>query len=153
MTSTSKTPDEYFASLPDDRKTAMNELRKTINKAIPKGFEETMAYGMVTYVIPHSKYPAGYHCDPKQALPFLSVASQKNFIALYHMGLYSKPELLKWFTDEYPKHSKAKLDMGKSCVRFKKPEQIPHELIGELMKKMTPDEWIAQYESILKRAK
>lgn len=151
MTSSAKTPDDYFASLPDDRKTAMNELRNTIKKAIPKGFEETMAYGMVAYVVPHSKYPTGYHCDPKQPLPFVSVASQKNFIALYHMGIYMNPDLLQWFTDQYPKFSKAKLDMDKSCIRFKKPEQIPFALVGDLMKKVTPDEWIAQYESVLKK--
>lgn len=129
----------------------MKELRNTINKNIPKGFEERMSYGMVSYVVPHSKYPGGYHCDPKQPLPFVSIASQKNFIALYHMGIYGSPSLLKWFTDEYPKYSKAKLDMGKSCIRFKKPGQIPHDLVGELMKKVTPDQYIAQYELIIKR--
>ena len=110
-----------------------------------------MSYGMLCYCVPHSKYPAGYHCNPTQPLPFVSVASQKNFIALYHMGVYSMPELLKWFTDEFPKHSKKKLDMGKSCIRFKKPDEIPYELIGQLMKKITPDKWIEVYESILKK--
>jgi hypothetical protein len=151
MTSDAKTPKDYFNNLPDGRKPAMTQLRDTIVKNLPKGFTEQMTYGMVGYVIPHSKYPAGYHCDPKLPLGFVSIASQKNFIALYHMGIYSMPDLLKWFTDEFPKHSKAKLDMGKSCIRFKKPEQIPYKLIGELMKKVTPDEWIARYEMILKR--
>lgn len=106
---------------------------------------------MLGYVVPHSLYPAGYHCDPKTPLPFLAIASQKNFIALYHMGIYAKPELLKWFTTEYPKHSTAKLDMGKSCIRFKKPEHIPYTLIAELAKKMTVKDWIATYEMNLKR--
>ena len=151
MTSTAATADEYVASLPDDRKEAMEKLRKVIKKNIPKGFAETMQYGMMGWVVPHSKYPAGYHCDPKQALPFAGMASQKNAISFYHMGIYSMPHLMEWFVSEYPKHTKARLDMGKSCVRFKKPDQIPYELIGELMKKVTPDEWIDTYERILKK--
>jgi hypothetical protein len=151
MTSTAATPDEYIASLSDDRQPAMEKLREVIKKNLPKGFSETMAYGCLGFVVPHSKYPAGYHCDPKQPLPFVSIASQKNFIALYHMGIYGSPALLGWFTEEYPKYSKTKLDMGKSCIRFKKPEQIPYELIGELMKKITPDMWIETYEKNLKR--
>jgi uncharacterized protein YdhG (YjbR/CyaY superfamily) len=151
MTSTAKTTKEYLENLPDDRKAAMTQLRNTIVKNLPKGFSEQMTYGMPGFVVPHSKYPPGYHCDPKLPLGFVNIASQKNFIALYHMGIYSMPDLLKWFTNEYPKHSKAKLDMGKSCIRFKKPEQIPFDLIGELMKKVTPDQWIERYESLLKR--
>lgn len=151
MTSASKTTKEYLETLPDDRKEAMIKLRNTIAKNLPKGFSETMSYGMIGFVVPHTKYPPGYHCNPKLPLPFVNIASQKNFIALYHMGLYGSESLLKWFTGEYPKHSKTKLDMGKGCVRFKKPEQIPFDLIGELMKKMSPDEWIAQYESVLRR--
>lgn len=151
MTSTAATADQYISTLPNDRKEAMEKLRNVINKNIPKGFSETMQYGMMGWVVPHSKYPAGYHCNPQQALPFASIASQKNFIALYHMGIYSSPELLEWFVQEYPKHSKTKLDMGKSCIRFKKPEQIPYELIGELMKKLTPEKWIEAYEKALKR--
>ncbi|MCE3258877.1 MAG: hypothetical protein K0S12_518 [Bacteroidetes bacterium] len=149
MQSSAKTPDEYFDSLPEDRKAAMTELRKQIKKNLPKGFKEAMGYGMVGYVVPHSLYPNGYHCDPKQPLPFLGMASQKNFIAVYHMGVYADPKLLKWFTSEFPKHSKTKLDMGKSCIRFKKPDQIPFKLIGELASKMTPEDWIALYEKNL----
>jgi uncharacterized protein YdhG (YjbR/CyaY superfamily) len=151
MTSTATTPQEYFDTLPEDRRHVMSELRKVIKQNLPKGFEEAISYGSVGYVVPHSIYPGGYHCDPKLPLPFLSIASQKNFIAVYHMGIYASPELLEWFTTEFPKHSKAKLDMGKSCIRFKKPEHIPFNLIGELVKKMELQEWIRIYESHVKR--
>ncbi len=146
MTSTATTVKEYMDSLPEDRKTAMVKLRKTVSDNIPDGFKEQMSYGMIGYIVPHSLFPAGYHCDPKLPLPFANIASQKNFIALYHMGMYADPKLLNWFTSEYPKHCKYKLDMGKSCVRFKKIEDIPYELIGELMKKMTTDDWINLYK-------
>ena len=126
----------------------MTELRNVILKNLPKGFSEVMV-GMLVYVVPHSIFPAGYHCDPKQPLPFLGVASQKDFVALYHMGIYADPNLLKWFTTEYGKHSKAKLDMGKSCIRFKKLDQIPFKLIGELAGKMTPQDWIDCYQKNL----
>ena len=128
----------------------MIELRKVILKNLPKGFAEVMNYGMLGYVVPHALYPAGYHCDPKLPLPFMNIASQKNFIALYHMGIYADKKLLDWFTKEYPKHSKTKLDMGKSCIRFKKPDQIPFTLIGELASKLSPKEWIALYEEQFK---
>src|SRR3954469_12884722 len=111
MRSEAKTPEEYIASLPEDRKAAVTELRKAILKNLPKGFKEEMGYGMLGYVVPHSKYPNGYHCDPKQPLPFIGMASQKNFIAVYHMGIYADAKLLKWFTDEFAKQSKTKLDM------------------------------------------
>lgn len=146
MTSNATTPEEYFESLPDDRKTAMRGLRKVILKNLPKGFSEEMSYGMIGYVVPHSLYPKGYHCTPELPLPFMGFASQKNFIAVYHMGIYSDKKLLDWFVKEYPKHSKLKLDMGKSCIRFKKPEQIPFGLIGELATKLTPKEWVSIYE-------
>ena len=147
MQSTAATPEEYIASLPEDRQEAILKLREVILENLPAGFSEEMQYGMMSYVVPHSLYPAGYHCDPKIALPFLGMASQKNFVALYHMGIYADEELLNWFTSEYPKHSKKKLDMGKSCIRFKKTEDIPYQLIGELAAKMTPEQWIALYES------
>ena len=151
MTSTAKTPDEYFASLPADRQGPMEQLRATILKHLPKGFQEGMAYGMVGYCVPHSLYPAGYHCDPKLPLQFMSIASQKNFIALHHMGIYADPELLNWFTTEYPKHSKTKLDMGRGCIRFKKPEAIPYELVAQLVEKISVKDWIDKYESAFKR--
>ena len=129
----------------------MARLRDTILKNLPKGFEETMQYGMLSYVVPHSLYPAGYHCKPSDALPFISLASQKNNISFYHMGMYARPELLSWFQSEYPKHAKSKLDMGKSCVRFKKMDDIPYKLIGALVKKVTVKDWVETYESLYKR--
>jgi uncharacterized protein YdhG (YjbR/CyaY superfamily) len=151
MTSTAVTPDQYLQELPADRQEPMTKLRETVLQNLPEGFKETMGYGMLTYVVPHSIYPPGYHCDTKLPLPFLSIASQKNFIAFYHMGIYAKPDLLQWFTTEYPKHTKSKLDMGKSCIRFKKPENIPFDLIAELVQKVTVDEWIQTYETNYKR--
>ena len=150
MTSKASTPKEYIDSLPADRKKAVSELRKEIKSNLPKGFKEVM-FGMLGYVVPHSLYPNGYHCDPKQPLPLMGLASQKNFIAVYSMPLYSDPEINKWFTSEYAKQSKTKLDMGKSCIRFKKMDQIPFKLIGELASKVTPDEWIAIYEKNLEK--
>jgi uncharacterized protein YdhG (YjbR/CyaY superfamily) len=151
MQSKAATVDEYIASLPEDRKEAITKIRKIILKNIPKGFQEGMGYGMMGYSVPHSIYPAGYHCTPELPLPFMGVASQKNAISFYHMGIYADKKLLDWFIKEYPKHSKAKLDMGKSCIRFKKNENIPYDLIGELVKKMSPKDWIKLYESKLKK--
>lgn len=151
MQSSAKTPQEYMDSLPEDRKQAMTALRKIIKKNIPKGFKEVMQYGMMGYVVPHSLYPAGYHCNPEDPLPFFGIASQKHFIGVYHMGIYADPALMKWFTKEYKKQATTKLDMGKSCIRFKKFDAIPLMLIGELATKMTPQEWIALYEKKLKR--
>ena len=151
MTSAATTVKEYIDGLPEDRKEAINQLRTVIQKKLPKGFQEEMSYGMIGYVVPHTLYPAGYHCNPKLPLPFMNIASQKNFIAVYHMGIYADPKLMDWFLAEFPKHSKSKLDMGKSCIRFKKPEQIPFELMGELASKMTVKEWIALYEKNYKK--
>lgn len=145
------TPDHYISHLPGDRIAPMEALREVIKSNLPPGFEETMSYGVIGYVVPHTLYPAGYHCDPKLPLPFMSIASQKNFVAVYHIGIYALPELMNWFVTEYPKHAKGKLDMGKSCIRFKKPDQIPFRLIGELASKMTVEDWVRVYESGLKR--
>lgn len=147
MTSKATTVDQYIEELPEERKKAIGELRKVIKKNIPKGFKEAMGYGMPGFSVPHSLYPAGYHCDPKLPLPFIGYASQKNFIAVYHMGLYADPKLLHWFTEAHAKASAKKLDMGKSCIRYKKPEDIPFQLIGELATKVTPEQWIELYES------
>jgi hypothetical protein len=145
MTIKAKTQKEYIAQLPSDRKKAIEALRKVILKNLPKGFSETISYGMIGYVIPHTIYPDGYHCDPAQPLPFIFIASQKNHIALYHMALYADKKLMEWFRKGYPKDSK--LDMGKSCVRFKKLEDIPMDLIGNLVKKVNVKDWIELYES------
>jgi len=142
---------DYIQVLPEERQVVIKKLQTLFKKNLPKGFDEQMSYGMIGYVVPHKIYPDGYHCDPKLPLPFLSIASQKNFIALYHMGIYAKPELLDWFVAEYPKHCKSKLDMGKSCVRFKKMEDIPYDLIAELVKKMTVQDWISCYEKNYKK--
>lgn len=140
-------PDDYISQIPEERKEAIKKLRKVIQDNLPSGFEEGMNYNMIGYYVPHSVYPNGYHCDTSLPLPFMNIASQKNFIALYHMGMYAKKDLLDWFTTEYPKHCKYKLDMGKSCVRFKKIEDIPYDLIGQLTAKMSAKEWIQVYEN------
>ena len=142
---------EYLSSVPEDRKEAFTKLYKTISENIPEGFEENISYGMIGWSVPLETYPAGYHCTPGAPLPFINLASQKNFIALYHMGIYAEPELLDWFVQEYPKHSARKLDMGKSCIRFKKPDEIPFELVAELVKRRLPQDWIALYEKLYKK--
>jgi len=147
MQSNAPTPEEYINLVPDKQREAVILLRKTILANLPSGFSEQMNYGMIGYVVPHSIYPKGYHCDPKLPLPFLGLAAQKNFIAFYHMGIYANPELLNWFTSEFPKYSKQKLDMGKSCIRFKNVSQIPYALIEELVKKIEVADWISLYES------
>ena len=144
-------PNDYISKLPKDRQEVVSELRKVILDNLPKGFSEEMSYGMIGYVVPHSIYPDGYHCDPKLPLPFLSIASQKNFVAFYHMGIYSDEKLLDWFVKEYPNHSNYKLDMGKSCIRFKRMNDIPYELIGELVGRISVDNWIQTYETAIKR--
>jgi len=151
MNSKATTVNEYLDELLSDRKIAVNKLREVILKNLPDGFKEEINYGMIGYVVPHSLYASGYHCDPKLPLPFMNIASQKNFISLYHMGIYANPEMMKWFTEEFAKRSKAILDMGKSCIRFKKPESIPYELIGELVAKMSVPEWIELYEKKFKK--
>ncbi|HNF39155.1 MAG TPA: DUF1801 domain-containing protein [Chitinophagaceae bacterium] len=151
MQSKATTVEQYVSELPADRQATINALRKVIKKNLPKGFQECMGYGMLGYVVPHSIYPAGYHCNPKDPLPFMGLASQKNSINLYHMGIYAEPKLYKWFTEAHAKASPKKLDMGKSCVRYKKAEDIPLKLIGELASKMTPKEWISLYESAFEK--
>ncbi len=151
MTSNASTPEEYINELPEERKEVISKLREVINKNLPKGFEEGMGYGMLSYHIPHSIYPDGYHCTPELPLPFMNLASQKNFVAVYHMGMYAEKEILNWFTSEYPKHCKRKLDMGKSCIRLKQMDEIPYKLIGELASKMSAEEWIKIYENNIKK--
>ena len=150
MQSKATTPDAYIAEIPEDRQKAFNKLRSVIKKNLPKGFKEGMGYGMMGWSVPHSIYPAGYHCNPKDPLPFMGLASQKHFIAVYHMGIYADPKLLKWFTDAYAKAGVGRLDMGKSCIRFSNVEKIPYKLIGELASKMKTDDWISLYDTNFK---
>ncbi|NHM02049.1 DUF1801 domain-containing protein [Flavobacterium difficile] len=147
MTSDAKNANDYLNSLPEDRKLYIEKFRNSIQKNLPKGFEEGMSYGMLSYHVPHSIYPNGYHCKPTDPLPFIALASQKNSINFYHMGIYANKELYDWFVSEFPKHSNRKLDMGKSCMRFKNFDAIPYDLIGELVSKISVEEWITTYES------
>ncbi|MCL4856760.1 MAG: DUF1801 domain-containing protein [Flavobacteriales bacterium] len=151
MKANGTTVQEILTNLPADRAEPFNKLHNIIVKNLPKGFEAAISYGGLGYVVPHSIYPAGYHCKPSEPLPFAGIASQKNSINFYHMGIYANPDLLNWFVAEYPKHSKQKLDMGKSCIRFKKLDEIPYQLIGELMKKMTVKDWVTIYETNYKK--
>lgn len=139
--------EEYIVNIADKHKLSVNKIRNIIKQNIPSGFEEMLNYGMIGYVVPHDLYPKGYHCDPTLPLPFINIASQKNFIAFYHMGIYAMPELYSWFIDEYAKLDLKKIDMGKSCIRFKKPDDIPFELIGELASKISAEKWISVYEN------
>ncbi|MBN2796932.1 MAG: DUF1801 domain-containing protein [Clostridia bacterium] len=148
MESKASTVQEYINELPEARKIIIDKLRKVIEKNLPKGFEETMSYNMIGYVVPHKLFPDGYHCDPKLPLPFLSIASQKNFIAIYHLGLYADENLMNWFKEGFKAVSKHKLDMGKSCIRLKYFDEIPYDLIGELVSKVTPQEWIKTYQAL-----
>jgi hypothetical protein len=153
MTSAAKTVEEYMNNLPEDRKKPMELLRNVLLKNIPNGFEEGMNYGMIGYYVPHTIYPKGYHCKPTDPLPFITFASQKNSINFYHMGIYANKSLYDWFVAEYPKHSTRKLDMGKSCIRFNKFDEIPFELLGELVTKISVSEWIETYEAAFVKKK
>jgi uncharacterized protein YdhG (YjbR/CyaY superfamily) len=144
-------PDDYVSQIPEERRDAINRLRKVIKYNLPDGFQETVSYGMIGYVVPHSIYPKGYQTTPELPLPFINLASQKNNISVYHMGIYSDSKLLEWFKEEYSKRAKSKLDMGKGCIRLKKIEDIPYDLFGELASKVTVKEWIDTYERVIKR--
>jgi len=151
MRSEATTPEQYLNELPEDRKEPILKLRQQILDNLPDGVEERMGYGMLGYVIPHSIYPDGYHCTPELPLPFMNLASQKNFIGVYSMTIYAKKGLYDWFTSEYAKRCKYKLDMGKSCIRLKRMDDIPYELIGELTGKISTEEWIQIYENSVKK--
>lgn len=151
MKTTANTIAEYIAEIPEDRREAINKLIDIFSKNLTEGFTKTFSYGMIGFVVPHTLYPNGYHCDPKLPLPSINIASQKNFVAIYHMGIYAKPELLEWFVTEYPKHCSTKLDMGKSCIRFKKVKQILYELLADLAQKMTVQDWVETYEQNYKK--
>lgn len=150
MNYTANNPDEYISLLPDDRKEAVQELRKILIKNLPLGIEESISHGMIGYGISQAIYPKGYHANPKEPLPFMSIASQKNHIALYHMGIYAFPEILAWFKEEYSRKVKTRLDMSKSCIRFKKPADIPYDLIAELCRKISLEDYIKRYEEVRK---
>jgi len=141
---------EYVDLVPPDRRAGFKRLRATIRKNLPKGFVEELSYGMIGYVVPHRLYPSGYHCDPKLPLPFANIASQKHFVGFYHMGIYADPDLLSWFKEEYAKRCESKLDMGKSCIRFKNVDDIPYVLVGNLMRKISIDKWISIYENSIR---
>ncbi len=151
MQSKAATPEQYLDELPGERQAPMRRLREAINGNIPPGFEEAMSYGMLGWVVPHSVYPPGYHANPKLPLPYMNLASQKQYIAVYHMGVYADPELLDWLRAEWARAVPGRLDMGKSCIRLRKPDQIPFELIGRLAGKLTVQEWIARYEQARRR--
>jgi uncharacterized protein YdhG (YjbR/CyaY superfamily) len=142
MTYEANKTEEYISQLPADRKIAIENLRIDIKINLPKGFEEGINYKMLGYYVPQSKYPKEHHCDPKLPLPFINIASQKNSVNLHHMGICAKKELHNWFVSEYPKHCKPKLDMGKGCVQFKKMDEIPYDLIGELASLINTNQWI-----------
>lgn len=142
---------DYIAQVPAQRKQAIETLKDTVKNNLPQGFVEGIGYKMIAFSVPHSIYPAGYHCDPKIPLPFINIANQKNFIALYHSGIYADPKLHDWFVNAYAKQVPTKLDMGKSCIRFKKIDQIPYDLIGQLCQKMTVEQWVTLYEKNVKR--
>ncbi len=155
MISKAATVKEYLASLPADRRDALEKVRAVILKNLDKGFQEGMGYGMMGWSVPHSIYPAGYHCDPKQPLPFAGLASQKQYMSLYMMGMYMSPDqmkappLLAWFKDAWAKSGKKKLDMGKCCIRFKSVDDLPLDVIGEAFKRQTLKKYVEYYEAAL----
>lgn len=137
----------YLAALPPERQGPVRRLRDSVAAALPAGFQECLQYGMPSWVVPHALYPAGYHCKPSEPLPFLALASQKASVNVYPMALYADAALLAWFQAEHAKASPRKLDMGKSCVRYSKPEHIPFALWAELAARLTPAQWVALYEA------
>lgn len=151
MQNQATSPEEYISQIPPERQEVFRKIIEAVQRGLPEGFRMGISNGMIGWCVPLELYPAGYHCTPGAPLPFMALASQKNFIALYHMGMYADPKLLNWFTEEYPKHSKRKLDMGKSCVRFKKADDIPFELLTEVSSKMTVQDWIKCYEANFKK--
>jgi uncharacterized protein YdhG (YjbR/CyaY superfamily) len=151
MASKPNSTTEYIDQIPVERKEAFRKLRTTVLENLKGEFQEGLSYGMIGFTVPHSAFPDGYHCNPKLPLPFVSIANQKNFIALYHMGLYADRNLQEWFTSEYTKHTHHKIDMGKSCIRFKKMDDIPYTLIAELLTRMDISSWIELYKSSVRK--
>ena len=151
MRSDAPTVEQYLQSLPPERRAALEAIRAVILKNLNPGFVETMHYGMIGYVVPHTLYPPGYHCNPAEPLPFASLASQKNHMSLHMMSLDEGGDDA-WFRDAWQRTG-LRLDMGKCCVRFKKPEDVPVVLIGQLVSKVTPQQWIDYYEGVVKQRK
>ncbi len=149
MKSGAATVEEYLAGLLEDRRAALGTVRKAILNSLPRGYEETMQYGMIAYVVPHCLYPAGYHCNPSDPLPYAMLASQKSHMAVYLMTVYGDPAIEKWFRDAWNASGK-KLDMGKSCVRFKKLEDVPLDVIGQVIARVSVSQYIAHVEQVLK---
>lgn len=147
MKTSASTVDEYLAQQPADSREPLAQLRRTLKKNLPRGFDETIVYGMIGYVVPLKTYPSGYHASPGVPLPFIQLAQQKNYVALYHMGLTADPELLAWFRRRWVEASSVPLDMGKSCIRLKQPERAPLDVLAELARQLTPSDWIARYEA------
>ena len=152
MSATPTTPKQYLESLPEDRRKAIRKVRAAINKALPKGYREGMQYGMIGWFVPHSVFPDGYHCDPRQPVPFAGLASQKNYMSLYLMCIYADPKHRAWLQKEWTKTGK-KLRMGKSCIRFKKVEELPLELIGEAVARVPVDVFLARYEALIPKSR
>lgn len=148
MTSKATTVEQYLAELPEDRRHAISAVREVILKNLPKGYEEGMQYGMIAYYVPHSIYPKGYHCDPKQPLTYAALASQKNYMSIYLMCEYGHTDNREKFVEAY-KASGKKLDMGKSCVRFKKLDDLPLEVIGDAIGRVPVDTYVSMVESVL----
>ena len=152
MTSQAKTVEEYLQALPGDRRAAISTVRETILANLPKGYEVRMNYGMIGYVVPHSIYPAGYHCNPAQPLTYASLGSQKNHIALYLMCVYGHAETAAWFRKAWEATGK-KLDMGKACVRFKRLEDVPLEVVGQVIARTPVKQYIATIENVLQNTR
>ncbi len=152
MQSKATTVQQYLDELPDDRRVAISVVRQVMRKNLPKGFEEGIQYGMIGYYVPHSVYPDGYHCNPKEPLPYASLASQKNHMSIYLMCIYGEEKHRKWFVDAW-KESGKKLDMGKSCVRFKKLEDVPLQVVGQAIQRVTVKKYIDVYETAMKGRK
>ena len=157
MQSTASNVDDYLAELPADRRVIVETVRKVILENLDSKYSETISYGMIGYAVPHSVFPAGYHCNPKQPLPFAGLASQKNYVALYLMGFYVgcsdtlETDDLTWFRAAWEASGKKKLDMGKACLRFKKLDDVALDVIGQAIRRMPADRYISRYLEVRKK--
>lgn len=140
------TPAEILANLPEDRRALVQALRDVINANIPEGVEEGMQYGMIAWFVPHSVFPAGYHCDPRQPLPYVSVANQKGGVSLYLFCTYLDPAHTAWFAEAWKATGK-RLDMGKGCVRIKRLDDVPLEVVAEALRRMPLETFLPTYEA------